>query len=127
MQQEDIILKSGAKLHLSSAPWEKVVALWSAVKLVTIGQKENPEVGHLILASPTVQQAVRDVFPWSVYDNLKVYPGLFDEKDIGEKARGDYLEICEKLIEFNLRPFFLMTSSGSTGSREVHTKSPEQL
>lgn len=127
MQNEDFTLRSGAKLHLSSAPWELVVTLWSAIKLATIGQRDNPEVGHLILASSEVQKAVKAVFPWSTYDNLKIYPGLFDEpKEVGERARADYLEICEKLIEFNLRPFFLTTSSGSTGSEKAPTQSQEQ-
>ena len=126
MQQEDFILKSGAKLHMSMGPWEHVVALWSAVKMVSIGKKENPEVGSIILASPEVQKAVRDLFSWATYDSIKIYPGLFDEAKLGDKARMDYLEICERLIEFNLRPFFLMTSSVSTDSKKTPIANPEQ-
>ena len=80
----------------------------------------------MILSSPEVQKRVEDLFPWSTYNDLKVYKGLFNEKDIGDAARVDYLEICEKLIEFNLRPFFLMNSSKSTASKEAPIENPKQ-
>jgi hypothetical protein len=125
MENADYTLNSGAKLHLSSAPWELVVPLWSAVKTVTIGKTDNPEVGHLILASADVTKCLKELYPWATYDSVKLYPGLFDETKNGEQARGDYLEICEKLIEFHLRPFFLMTSSKSTDLKKAPTKNPE--
>ncbi len=125
MRQTDYTLQSGAKLHLSSAPWDKTFDLWSAVKVATLGQRENPEVGHLILASQDVQKCIREVFHWATYDSIKLYVGFFDEPKTADQARGDYLEICEKMIEFHLSPFFFKTSSGSTGSSAGTTKSPE--
>lgn len=126
MEQADFTLKSGAKLHLSSGAWEKVVALWSAVKLVTIGKRDEPEVGHIILSSPNVQKAVYEMFQWATYENMQLYSGIFDEQKLGGKARMDYLEICEKIIEFQLRPFFLTTSSPSTDSSDATLKNQKQ-
>lgn len=114
MANEDFILKSGSTLHVTSGPWSLVVPLWSAIKMASIGKRENPEIGHILLSSKEVQDAVVLLFPWATYDSIKIYPGLFDEEKYAERARGDYLEIVEKIIEFNLRPFFLTTSSKST-------------
>jgi hypothetical protein len=119
MQNEDIILRSGAKLHLSSAPWELVEQLFSAVKMATHGKKDDPEAGSLILASGPCMGAVRALYPWATYDGVKVYQGLFDEVKLGEKARFDSNEIKEKMIEFHLRPFFLKTYSASTEQHEA--------
>ena len=127
MQQDDFILKSGAKLHMSSAAWEKVVDLWSAVKPVTEKYRDNPVMAAgMIMPDPGVQTAVRALFPWATWNNLKVSPQLFDDPKHGDQARMDYLEICEKLLEFNLRPFFLMTYSGSTATKQPTIENPEQ-
>lgn len=127
MENKDYILKSGAKLHISDASWEKVVPLWSAVKLVTLGSTlSQEEIGHLIMASPEVQKRMEDMYPFCTYENIQIIPSLFNDPKYGPALRRDYLEICEKILEFQLRSFFLRTSSSSTVSKETPTKNPEQ-
>lgn len=126
MEQADFTLKSGAKLHVSTGQWDRTFTLWAAVKMVTLGQRENPEVGHIILASPDVQKALRELFSVATYDSVVIQPALFDDPKTGNRARGDYLEICEDLLEFHLRPFFLTTSLKSTEAQEAPTKPQRQ-
>lgn len=126
MTNHDFILKSGAKLHVTTAPFEQAVALVEVVQRVSVGMDKQLDVGMAALRSPEVRKAVYDVFSLATYDNIKLYPGIFDEPKIGDKARGDYFEICSRLIEVNARPFFLTISSLSTDSQEEIIKSPEQ-
>lgn len=125
MTNHDFTLKSGAKLHVTTAPFEQAVALVEVVQRVSVGMDKTLDVGMAALRSPEVRKAVYDVFPWATYDNLKLYPGIFDEPKIGDKARGDYFEICSRLIEVNVRPFFLTISLQSTDYKEEITKSHE--
>lgn len=126
MANHDFILKSGAKLHITTAPFENAVNLVEVVKRVSAGMDKSLDIADAALASPDVRKAIYEVFPWATYDSLKLYPGLFDEPKIGERARGDYFEICSRLIEVNARPFFLTISSGSTDLPKAPIESPEQ-
>lgn len=114
MQNADFTLRSGAILHLSTAPWEEIVNLWQAVRLITLGETDGAAADAKLMASKDVAAATKQLYPWALYNNVKMYPGLFDEEKIGEQARIDYLEIHGKIIEFQMRPFFLMRSSKST-------------
>lgn len=126
MQQADFVLRSGAKLHLSTAPWEVVIALWSAVNMSSIKTDDVMKKGLTLISSAEVQRCIKDLFPWATYDAIVMYPGIFDELKMGEQVRGDYLELSEKIMDFQLRPFFLMTSSKSTTSNETPTSAPKQ-
>lgn len=127
MENKDYTLKSGAKLHISDASWDKVVPLWSAVKLITIGSRlPQEEIGHMILASTEVQRCMQDLYPFCTYENIQIIPALFNDPKYGQPLRGDYLEICEKILEFQLRSFFLRTSSSSTDSAKSPTKDQRQ-
>lgn len=126
MQTADITLKSGAILHLSTAPWDQVEALWSAVMHATSGNKEIAKAAHLILASPDVQKALRNVYSWATYNTIQISTALFNDIKIGDALRVDYMEISEKVLEFQLRPFFLMTSLPSTDSVKANSGNPKQ-
>lgn len=126
MANHDFILKSGAKLHVTTAPFEQSVSLVEVVKKAAVGLSKDMDIGNLALSSPEVRKALYEVFPWATYDSFKLYPGLFDEPKIGDKARGDYFEICARLIEVNARPFFLTISSTSTDSPEALLESQKQ-
>lgn len=119
MANFDFILKSGAKLHVTTAPFEPAVSLVEVVKKAAAGMSSDLDVGNVALSSPEVRKALYEVFPWATYEGFKLYPGLFNEPKIGDQARGDYFEICARLIEVNTRPFFLKTSSKSTDSPEA--------
>jgi hypothetical protein len=127
VENKDFILKSGAKLHISDASWEKVVPLWSAVKLATLGSTLSPDaMGHLIMASNEVQKRLEDIYAFCTYENIQIIPSLFNDPKYGRALRTDYMEICEKILEFQLRSFFLKTSLSSMESKEIRTKNPEQ-
>jgi hypothetical protein len=126
MEQGTFTLKSGSKLHLSMGPWELVEKLYSAVKTATHGKRADPEAGSLIIASLECMAAVRELYPWATYDNIKMYSGIFDEPKLADRIRADSMEIKEKMIEFHLSPFFLMTSSASTDSTQKHIENQRQ-
>lgn len=125
MKNYDFTLRSGAKLHIDTAPFAQAVNLLEVVRKVASGMDKSLDVGDAALMSPEVRLAIYEVFPWATYDNLKLYPRIFDEVELGEKVRGDYFEICSKLIEVNVQPFFLRISSKSTDSKAELTKSQE--
>lgn len=122
MENEDFTLRSGAILHLSTGAWSLVVPLWSAVKRVIDDTKGKEDPGSYLLTSEDVQKHLINLYKWATYDSVVIYVGLFDDPKIGDKIRVDQLEIWEKMLDFHLRPFFLMTSSKSMGSSEAHIK-----
>lgn len=126
MSNHDFTLKSGAILHISMAPFEASIALNEAVMEACKGLSREVEVNEVIRSSSTVRKALYQVFPWTTYNNVKIYPGLFDEPEIGEKARADYYEICSRIVEINARPFFLTISSGSITPDPVPPESQKQ-
>lgn len=125
MANFDFVLKSGAKLHISTAPFEAAVAVYESVKKATIGLDENVDV-DVALSNPEVRKALYGVMPWSLYDTIKVSPALFDDPKDGERARSDYLEICSRLIEANVKAFFLNRPSASLTPPETTTPNPGQ-
>jgi hypothetical protein len=124
MKTGSFTLRSGAKLTVTGAPFEAAIALVEAVKRVTVGRDPNEDVGDMIVMNPDVRSALFGVFDTVLYDTVRVTAALFDDPKLGEKARGDYFEICERVIEVNCRPFFLKTSSASTTASEDHLKRP---
>ena len=114
MSNHDFILKSGAKLHITTAPFEDAVALVEAVKQVTLGIDPGLELDSVILANPIVRKALYPCFKLAMYDIHLVSPLLFDDPKVGDQARSDYFEICSRIIEVTSKPFFLTIFSKST-------------
>lgn len=125
MSNHDFILRSGAKLHITTAPFERAVVLVEAVAEAARGKSPDLDTGNAVLLTAKVRQALYPVFELATYENVRIVPSLFDDLKLGEQARGDYFEICSKVIEVNSGPFFLTTSSKSTGHGDNPTKSQE--
>jgi hypothetical protein len=123
MSNHDFKLKSGENLHVSTAPFEDAVCLVEAVKSVTLGMDPSSEIDDAILANPNVRKALYPCFALAMWGIHKVSPQLFNDQKVGEKARGDYFEICSKIIEVNMKPFFLTLSSKSTTTQNEPTGS----
>jgi hypothetical protein len=132
MKNQDFTLKSGAKLSVTMAPFEKTIALKEAVDEVLLSVDPNwdeadPRVNMKILTSPKVRAAVFACGDTALYENVRVTPGLFDDPKIGLQAYGDYHEIMGDIIKVNRSPFFLTNSLSSTASSAIPTdgqKSP---
>lgn len=118
-------LKSGTILQITTAPFEAAVALVEAVRKATKGEDPNAEVGDAVVMNPDVRKAIYGVFDTALYGTIRLSPAIFDDLKVGDQARGDYFEICARLIEANCKPFFLMTSSVSTSEPSKSTESPK--
>ncbi len=121
----DFTLKSGAKLHVSTAPFEAAVGLVETIKRVSFGIDPSVSVDDLVLAHPDVRKALYPCFESAVYETMRVTPELFDDPKLGKRARGDYFEICSRVIEVNTKDFFLKTSTTSTEPSSPPTESPK--
>lgn len=126
MSNHTFTLKSLAKLQVTSAPFEDAVALMEAVKRSVNGLDPSLQIDNVVLANPEVRKALYPCFRLALYELVRVGPELFDDPKLGERARGDYFEICSRLIEVNVKPFFLTTSSVFMAVPPPVTKSPEQ-
>lgn len=114
MSNHTFTLKSGAQLQITTAPFEDAVALVETVRRVALGMDPSLELDGVVLANPDVRKALYPCFRLALYEKAIVGVGLFDDIKLGERARGDYFEICSRVIEVNSKPFFLKTSSVST-------------
>lgn len=123
MANQEFTLKSGTILKVTSAPFEVAVGLMEAVKRATRGESLELDVTDVALANPDVRKALYPAFDLVLWDTYRVGANLFDHPKVGEKARGDYFEICARVIEVNIKPFFLTISSGSMASAETNGKS----
>jgi hypothetical protein len=127
MRTETFILKSGKKLVVTEAPFEASIALVETCKRATLGLSADvieSVVDQVLYSSSEVRKALYAAFDTVLYDTFKMGPGLFDDAQIGAAARGDYYEICSRVIEVNTKAFFLKTSSASTTTPETPSKSP---
>lgn len=125
MSNHSFTLKSGVVLQVTTAPFEDAVALVEAIKKLTFGLDPSLEITDVVIFDPQVRKALYAVFPLALYGPTRVSPGLFDDPKEGDRARGDYFEICSHLITVNSKPFFLNPPSASTTSDPPATKSPE--
>lgn len=114
MKSAEYKLRSGATLRVTTASFELAIALVEAVKRASVGRQPTEDIGESVISSPEVRRALFPVFDTVMWDTFRVTPQLFDDPASGEKARGDYFEICSLVIQFTTRPFFLTTSLPST-------------
>ncbi len=133
-QGKEFMMPSGAKLHVSMAPFEDADELKNAILKSANGLKVTQEIlgidmsklasdpgaltqvmGTLINAatSPAIKDAVFRCATRASYDNRKIDNALFDDPKVGEKAREDYYTICMRIAEVNVLPFFKKVFSRS--------------
>ena len=133
-QGKEFTMPSGAKLHVSMAPFEDADELKNAILKAAKDLKMTEDIlgiemstlaqdagaltqlmGTLINAatSPDIKQAVFRCAARASYDKRKVDNALFDDPELGEKAREDYYAICMKIAEVNVLPFFKKVFSRS--------------
>lgn len=124
MSNHQFTLKSGSQLQITTAPFEDAVSLVEAVRKATVGVDPSLDL-TTVLTSPEVRKALYPCFRLALYDMAVVSAALFDDPKLGERARGDYFEICTRIMEVNTNPFFLRTSSASTVPVSPPTENPK--
>lgn len=102
----DFILKSGAKLTVSIAPFAVGNELRKAFRRAS---RTNGD----LLSDDDMEKLFFLCAEKAIYAGAKVNKALFDDVKLGEQARGDYDEIFGKVLEVNLAPFFPPASSAS--------------
>ena len=117
MPDQDLSLPSGAKHHITLAPFQDANALTKALLKTTVGLRlaENPlemDLGVLkdvLVAAATSDEVEALMFKClerSTYEGTKVTRELFDDIKMGEQARGDYYAMCANIIKVDCQPFF---------------------
>lgn len=137
MGDKDYTLSSGARLHVTVAPFADANALVKALAKCAKGLPlgEDPlkaGVGVLkemlieAVVSPEVEAALSQCFSRCSYNDRKIDKTLMDDPAVGEQARQDYFEICWKVVEANCSPFFVKTFSALKARLGGATVSPGQ-
>lgn len=62
-------------------------------------------------SSKDVKAALFACFDKATYAGARLSAELFDDPSLGESLRGDYFEVCVKVTEVNVGPFFAQTFS----------------
>jgi hypothetical protein len=122
VSDQDFILGSGARLHVTVAPFEDANALRKALLRTAKGiplaadplQMDVTVLKDVFIeaaSSNDVEQCLFKCMERASYQDVKVTRGLFDDPKLGESARADLLEIYWKVIETNCAPFFVKAFS----------------
>lgn len=117
MPDKDFNLPSGAKLHVTRAPFADAMALQTALiksnKGVPLPNNPlNMEIGDLkdavisAVASDEVREQLDKCLGRCTYNNVRVTNDLFDDAKLGDAARQDYYVMVWHVIEVNCGPFF---------------------
>ena len=118
----DFTLKSGAKLTVSMAAFEDGDALndavWECKKLFIQSGLDAELLTEEYVHNAKVKAAIFACAKAAIYEGAPVNAKLFDDPQLGVKARGDIFEIFAKVMQVNLNPFFANASS------ELDTKEP---
>jgi len=120
---KEVVLRSGAKLFISWAPFEKACQLFKAVAAATkrAGIPKNAEELDLIkrestmmlFCDPDVYRLAFECSASATYEGRKIDASLFDDNAIGPKASSDLVEIFSALVDFHTARFFPIVSSAS--------------
>lgn len=115
-------LSSGAKLVVTPASFEDASALRNGIIRAAKGtplpedlqNMEMTDLKDFLISAVTSEEVDKAMFKCAeraVYENVRVSRGLFDDPKFQDRAREDYYEICWKIVEVNLSPFFKKTFS----------------
>jgi hypothetical protein len=119
---QEFKMPSGAKLVVSVCPFQDANALLKALLKSAKGlplPKDLMEADLSVMKDGLIAAATSDDVEAALfkcgercaYQNVKVTPELFDDKNLGELARKDYYAIWTKVVEVNCTPFFAQTFS----------------
>ncbi len=122
MSDQDFILGSGSKLHVSASSFQDANALRKALLKTAKGIPLSADPLNMDLSvlkdvfieaasSDDVERCLFKCMERASYQDVKLVPSLFDDPKLGEQARGDLLEIYWKIIEVNCGPFFVKAFS----------------
>lgn len=117
MADQDFNLDSGAKLHVTVAPFQDAKALSKALiksvggvplsdNLMNMDMSVFKDILVNAATSDEVESALVRCMERATYNGIKVNNGLFDDPTMGDNARKDYFLICTKIVEVNCLPFF---------------------
>lgn len=109
----DFVLKSGAKLTVSMAPF----AVGNKIKKIfLLSGKSDVD----LLTNEALEEQFWLAAQSAIYEGAKINQSLFDDLKLGLQAKRDYAEIFNNIVQFNLEPFFpAAANSGSSTQPEV--------
>jgi hypothetical protein len=119
MEDVKFTLKSGVVLTVGSSEFSTAMALVKTIKKATFGMPPQSDLSSAIFISEEVEQATFRCFNRVTYDGVKLTKGLFDDPKYEDRIRGDYFEICSRVIEVNCNPFFGRAFSSSEGQQKI--------
>lgn len=126
MADKDFTLASGAVVHVTTASFDDCNALTKAIsrcaKGLPIGDVMGMDLSVLkdylvaAVASDDVERALfkcmeRATYAMNGSGPVRINKALFDDPQLGDAARQDYFEICAKVIEVDVAPFFVKAFS----------------
>ena len=146
-------LKSGAVLIITAAPFGEADELKDALlaemkDLQVVDAFQKLDLGKMVAGGAQAKDLPAGIFPimWKAvlgaatdpavkralmkcaqrasYDGIKVNAALFDDPDKGTQAREDYYEICTRIVEVNVAPFFKRLFSASREPERSAVGSP---
>lgn len=125
MKSQEFTLKSGAKLHVTRAPFAISVVIYETV--VELSRETNPEDAiSALVSNAKVREVVMPAMDFVLYEGVRHGVHLFDDPKLGERAYSDYVETLADVIQVNVKPFFLLNSSKSTEPLPPPSSSPKQ-
>lgn len=124
-------LHSGKELKITLAPFTEARKLYQVIagELKGIKMSGSTEIDYslgkdvicTLLESKRIEKALAKCMERCLYNGLKISDATFEP----EEARGDYLMICTKVAEANIRPFVKSLSVEFSGIVEaLKAKSP---
>ncbi len=127
MADKDFTLGSGAVVHVTTASFDDCNALTKAISRCAKGLPITDDVlgmnvgvlkDYLVAAigSDDVERTLFKCMERATYAKegaglARINKALFDDPQLGDAARQDYFEICAKIIEVDVAPFFVQAFS----------------
>ena len=109
---KDVVLPSGAKLHITTSPFRISKTLYQALlqELKALNMDPKAEVDVNLFkdvfcagfSSPAVELALSECMKRVTYNGVKVTEDTFEP----DEAREDYISACVEVTVANVAPFF---------------------
>ena len=117
MSNQDFMLTSGARLHITSAKFSEASdlskALLRSMKGVPLNdnlmKQDVTALKDMVIEAATsddVERALHKCMERSTYNDIKLLPSTFDDPRLGDDFRKDYYEVAVYVVKVNCWPFF---------------------